>query len=441
MEKDKKIQILSELVSRMNLASKLGMQFQGDRDIYKALGYSTELEYNNFLAQYKRHDIAKAIIKRPVDKTWAGSLQILSQDNDTFNKEIKELNNKFHLKSIFSRLDVLTSLGRYGILLLGLDDVSVEADFQEPVQSGNRKLLYLRPFGEGSIEIYMKEINPNNNRFGKPLFYKILFEKDKEIIIHYTRVLHVTGELIDSEIYGTPILEVVYNRLQDLEKIVGGSAEMFWKGARPGYQAMVDKEFTMTPDEEKELKDQIDEYEHNLRRMLVNQGVQYKALASQVEDPTNHVDIQIQMISAVTGIPKRILTGSERGELASTQDNDNWLSAIQERRDEFAAPQIVYKFIDICQQYNILSKAEYEIEWSDLFITSNKDKMEIGKGYSTAIKEYSTNPNAINIMPLEAFYRFILHLTDEQIEAIDTMRQEEILEEDTFIQKQKKLEE
>ena len=37
------------------------------------------------------------------------------------------------------------------------------------------------------------------------------------------------------------------------------------------------------------------------------------------------------MISAETGIPKRILTGSERGELASSQDRDNWFERYPER--------------------------------------------------------------------------------------------------------------
>jgi len=132
--------------------------------------------------------------------------------------------------------------------------------------------------------------------------------------------------------------------LFDLEKLVGGSAEMFWRGARPGYKGKVDKEYTLTSDEEEDFQDQLDEYEHNLRRFLISRGIDISALETQVSDPSKHVDVQIQMISAQTGIPKRILTGSERGELASTQDITSWYSLIQGRRENYVAGNILRPF-------------------------------------------------------------------------------------------------
>ena len=128
--------------------------------------------------------------------------------------------------------------------------------------------------------------------------------------------------MLEDEVNGLPRLEAVFNRLLDLEKIVGGSAEMFWRGARPGFQGIVSEGYNMTDEDIDELQKQLDEYEHGLRRFLINRGVSLDALAQQVSDPRNHVDVQLQMISAITGIPRRILTGSERGELASTEDRE-----------------------------------------------------------------------------------------------------------------------
>jgi hypothetical protein len=225
----------------------------------------------------------------------------------------------------------------------------------------------------------------------------------------------------------------------DLEKLTGGSAEMFWRGARPGYQGKVDPEYMLTDAQRDTLQTQVDEFEHNLRRILINEGIDLQGLAQQVSDPDNHVDIQMQMISAVTGIPKRILTGSERGELASTQDRENWFSYIGQRREEFAEASIIRPFVDKCVECKILPEAEedYSIQWTPLFEESDKDKAEVGRIRATALKEYATNPTAEMIVPSEAFYRYFLGLEDDQIELIKEMQDQAIREEEQMIEEDK----
>jgi hypothetical protein len=218
----------------------------------------------------------------------------------------------------------------------------------------------------------------------------------------------------------------VFNRLKDLEKLVGGSAEMFWRGARPGYAGKLDPEYMLTKDTEEGLKRQLDEFENNLRRILMLEGVTLDSLEPQVVDPSMHVDIQIQMISAITGIPKRILTGSERGDLASTQDKDNWLDLIQMRREEYAEPKIIRATIDRCIEFGVLPKPEketYKIKWQDLYAPSVKDQADIGQIRSLALKHYTYNPEAEQFIPFEAFLTFFLGLEDEEVEYIKKLQQ------------------
>jgi hypothetical protein len=360
-----------------------------------------------------------------------------ADDDSSFKKAWKELLKNLSLKSKFIRLDKLTCLGKYGVLLLGFDDVKEIQEFKNPVQAGKRTLLYLKPYGQGDISIVKWEQDANQPRYGLPLFYQIKTsanesENDAIIQVHYSRVIHVPGELLTSEVEGIPVLQKVYNRLMDLEKLVGGSAEMFWRGARPGYQTKIDPEFQMGVKEESNLKAQFDEYEHHLRRFLTIEGVDIKELATQVSNPESHVDIQIQMISAASGIPKRILIGSERGELASTQDKVAWLEEVQNRREEYAELQIIKVFVDICIKYKILPMPEggvYSIEWEDLFAPSEKDKAEVGKVRATALKEYLTNPAVESIVSPEAFFKYFLGLKEEQITDIIELRDAEMNEE------------
>ena len=52
----------SALVARKQLFHRLGMSYDGERDLYEALGYKLSLEFDDFYQQYQRQDIAKAII-------------------------------------------------------------------------------------------------------------------------------------------------------------------------------------------------------------------------------------------------------------------------------------------------------------------------------------------------------------------------------------------
>lgn len=427
----KQIQALtSAIVSRANLAAGLGQSFGGSRDLYQALGYKTVLNYQDYWTQYTRQDIAKAIIDRPVKATWQGQLELIESeeaDKTPFEQAWADLNDRLKLRSLLARVDRLTGIGRYGVLLLGLDDVNDPLGFVKPVKSGQRNLLYVKPFGEESAKIKSYENNPSNDRYGKPKIYEVQvanvvgdFTSSSTIQVHHSRMIHILEDHLESDVLGIPKLEAVFNRLTDIEKIVGGDAEMFWKGARPGYQGMVNENYTMTEATKNDLKDQIDEFDHNLRRILINEGVDLKALAQQIADPTPHVDVQLTLLSAVTGIPKRILSGSERGELSSAQDSGEWKTYVQSRREDHAEPHIIRPFTDRLIELKVLPKpaVRYMVDWLDLFSISEKDRVEIGKSRANALREYTTNPMAESVIPPDAFFEYFLGLSQSQIDLV-----------------------
>ena len=420
----------SQIVNRANLFKQAGLSYGGDRDLFQALGYpqSSSLTYDDYFNRYDRQEIAAAVINRPVNATWRGGVDIVESDDDkdtALEVAWDELYKRLKLQSTFTRLDRLTGIGRYGVLLLGLDDVKIKEDFLKPVTPGKRKLLFIKPLSENSAVIKSFEEDSTNERFGQPLIYEITTSDPNtsasaQIQVHWSRVIHVADGLLESEIYGTPRLKPILNRLFDIEKITGGSGEMFWRGARNWFQGLIDKDFQMTQTMIDALQDQINEVEHNQRRIVVNEGVELKALEQGMHDPNNHLDIQIQMISAETGIPKRILTGSERGELASSEDRDNWFDLIDSRREEFAEPLIVIAFIDRMILYGVLPKPKekFSVVWVDLKATSDKEKAETGKTISEALSFYTSNLAAMAVIPPEAYLKHILGLSDEKVELI-----------------------
>jgi hypothetical protein len=106
--------------------AKLGQQYGGDRDVYEALGYDTNITYDEYATRYARQDIAAAIIDRPVDATWRGGVKLIEAHDEkesTFEKAWLDLYRKFKLNMVFPRIDKLTGIGKYGVLLLGLDGI------------------------------------------------------------------------------------------------------------------------------------------------------------------------------------------------------------------------------------------------------------------------------------------------------------------------------
>ena len=433
--KSRIIQNLSAIYNRLTFALKYGLQYRGNRNIYRSLGYpenDENLDFEYFFPKYERQDIATAVIDKPRNATWTGGIDIVSE-NEKISQEWIDLEKKYNVRQALNNLDKLAGIGRYAVLLFGFSDTATRQDWKRPV-TGKMELNYIKAYPETTAIIDEMEKNNKSERYGKPLFYKIITANNdgstNDFVVHYSRVLHVNNGSLISDIYGTPSLKPILNRLLDLEKLVGGDAEMFWRGARPGYTATPKDDYEMSDEAEQALDEELTKYEHDLRRFITAAGVDIKALEQQVSDPLNHVDVQIQLISAQTGIPKRILMGSERGELASTQDKEHWLNMIDTRRKEFAEPVLLRPFIDKCMKHGIMTEAEYMVLWSDIFAPSESQKIEIGMKRAEALKIYTESVGAMDTIPPEVAYKYILGFDKNQISEIEQAIQDMTIEDD-----------
>jgi hypothetical protein len=407
--------------SRLQMAASIaGRTYQGLRDIAEALGYNKNPTYADFKYRFDNQDIAHAVIARPVRATWKGSVFMMDTNLEPV-KEWTEFWNGLKIRNVFKRADTLTSLGRYSVLLLGFTDVVETEQFNTPVQPG-AKLAYIKPVQEPAANISKYNTEPMSPRYGLPEIYMISVsvagsESSVSVPIHHSRIIHLAYDLVDDEIKGTPALKPIYRRLEDLEKLVGGSAEMYWRGARPGYAGKLDEGYSSDSTFLEDISKQLDEYEHDLRRALMLEGVDLKALQTQISDPKNHVDIQIQMISADTEIPKRILTGSERGELSSTQDKTSWDEYISDRRGE-KGELLIRSLIDRLQELRLLPDIEYTLTWSaETFSLNPTEKTKIAKLRTEALKLYFDS-SMQEVISFEKYLINILELSDNVVTEI-----------------------
>ncbi len=423
---------LSALIQRANLASRLGQQFGGKRDIYNALGYKKDLTYDDYYNCYDRQDIAGRVVDMPASATWRNVPKIKEDDDEekdtAFEEAWKGLSKRLKVWHYMERADRLAGIGRYAVLVIG---VRGSGTLSDPLEKSSLKkpedIIYLSPFSERSAEIATWETDPGSPRFGRPLTYKIDFAGDLkgsvrftagQQIVHHTRVIHVADGLLEDEVFGRPRLRRVINLFYDMAKVAGGSAEMFWQGAFRGLHADLRDEHELGPDDEKNMTTEIDEYIHGLRRYIRTQGIDLKTLGGETPDPRGVFEVLISLISGATGIPKRILIGSERGELSSSQDETNFNSYIHERQIHFAEPMVLRPFIDKLIEFGALPepKEPYKVEWPNLFELDDKDKAEIADKKAATIQKYASTITAEEVVPIPEFREKILGLDREPSE-------------------------
>lgn len=362
----------STVLERIGLASFAGLTHGGRRDLWAACGYDRTLLLRQYRERYNRGDVASRIIEAFPDATWRGTGEDFVFDSDDpevatpFEQAWNRLNTRLKVWSVFRRADVLAGLGHYSVILIG-----APGNYNEPLPTnlGERGVIFLQPFCQEDAPITRYVEDTSDPRYGEPLEYTLrrtaVLRRGNEFTrvplgeqlsrqVHWTRTIHVADGALDDTVFGLPRLERVWNRLDDLDKVVGGGSEAFWLRVHRGFQLNADPEIEFEPAETQALNAQVEEFLHGMSRFIKTRGVDMKEFGSDVDKFDTNVASLIGLVSAATKIPQRILLGSERGQLASEQDDHNWASRVQDRRVAFAEPVIVRPFIERLVKHGVL---------------------------------------------------------------------------------------
>jgi len=435
------VHVMEAVAERWSLLNRLGLTHSGKRDLYEACGYKTTLEFDDYDHRYRRGDVAKAIIDRPVDRSWGSQPKIEERKGKTTKLEAawSVLAKESALFDKMARVDRLACLGTYAILVLGFDD----AGAMDTEVTAATSLLYCNAYSQKTARIYSIFEDTKDPRYGKPEFYDVnvkigteKIHKARPIRVHQSRVIHVVSDSLESDVEGIPRLEAPFNRLQDLETIAAGGTEMFWRGAFMGLGFVLNDGVEMPVDEElSKFNHEIEEYVHGLKRYMRLQGMKVENLAPQVSDPRGHAEVCKDLIAAASGIPKRILFGSEAGQLASGQDDSNWSTIIRQRQRVICEAKILRPTVDRLIAVGVLPAPEtdeYRVVWADLEDRRPSEIADTASRIADALSKYNNSAGIDEMLPPEIF------LTD--VLGFDKDRVEEIMELATKIANQNRLE-
>lgn len=377
------VRVLSDLLSRAGLARRAGKTFGGKRDLYEALGYARELRVEDFRDRYERGDVAGRIVDTYPKETWRDGPELVEdEDPETvtvWEQAFLDFAKRTRLWHVMKRADILSGLGPYSVILIG---AAGQLETELPKMQNLDGVLYLTPYAADDAQISTWETESESPRFGLPRTYRLsrkgtmgMTTLDREV--HWTRIIHIADNLLDDRVSGRPLLARVWNRLDDLDKVVGGGSEAFWLRVNGGTIFSVDKDVKVEEGKLDQLKTQAEEFAHGLRRTLAARGFTATQLDSDVSNFGNQVDAIMGLISGATSIPQRILLGSERGELASSQDKRAWDDRISERRTDFAEP-VIEQLVERLTTYGAMKAVKkYDVRWPDFEELDQVQKAEV----------------------------------------------------------------
>lgn len=395
---------ISSMLGRQLFAEKAGITYNGKRDLFKALGYKKHLTAKDFRDRFNRNGVANRIVKAMPDATWRGGFELIEDEDPTtetaFETAWNAFNERLKVNTKLRQGDILSGIGQFGVLVIGAPGETIE-----PLLSCKAEdITYMMAYSQEEVSVFKWDLDQKSNRYGQPELYTIarilaptLGNVNANVSlskqVHWTRIVHLADGLLDDLCFGEPRLEAVWNDIDDLEKVKGGGAEAYWRRADGGTQFDLDPELELEGEEDDSpdtstptpsgttsgMKKQIEEMEHGLRRYILTRGVKVNRMGSDVAGIKDPIDTIFMVISAATGIPKRVLSGTEEAKQAGMADRSNWDDRVSARRDDYAGPMVVRPLVDRLIGLGALPapKVKYQIRWSDIRTMDDMQRAEI----------------------------------------------------------------
>lgn len=334
-------------------------------------------------------------------------------------------------------------------------------DLGDPEGEGKakRKLLFLRPYPEVMATVTKWEGNIRSQRYMKPLEYLVKTIDPNGAYpagfpintqrVHWTRAIHIadTHHMPSAnEDLAIPAMQPVYYDILDAQKISGADSEGFFRNA------FLKIFFETHPSLGGDVLVDDDEIEEMMEQML-NGGQQHGRLSGmhanpvgpQVASPTEHLDSKYKRISIAMGYPKRVWEGSERGEMASGQDEDTHSDRVAERHNEYCSPHIcaplVNRFIlvGLCRP----PKLGYHLEWPAIGNQDEAGKATVFSTRATAFAAWAAIPPENKPMPdrwmLEHEAGYPPDEVEEMLAEVELEREEAKAEQEALMREQSEM--
>lgn len=440
------IQNENSTLSRDALQSLLGIN--KCRDIDKECGYPKGyISAQVYKESFEKISAGNRVVKVRPDQCWSEYPDLFETEEETetpFEKRWNELLTRLRIWTQMHNLDVVSGIGRYGVMLFGFND---GYPLDKPVRGFNDRLgrlvgrppanldvNFLRCFDETLVDIEAYDTDERSPRFGLPTSYQLTFVDtnntrgedddaarditDRKIVsgVHWSRILHFADNTISSPIFGLPRQAPVFTDLLDYKKVKGGASEGMWSGGFPG----ISLEST-SPDVEFDaatIDSAMQKYFNRQSRSIALENLRANTLAPNIASPDKHVAMILESICCGIDVPVRVFAGAQSGQLASELESQAWNRILSGRQKRLLIPDMIRPFANRLIQLGVLPRPKnLFINWTDFETITETQRSEISMKRTQALLQYCTS-GAEKIMPLEIYLSKILYFNDKEVKEI-----------------------
>lgn len=366
-------------------------------------GYSTNPTFAEMLQAYERHPAAHGAVHRLLDKCWQSLPRIKSPASDEETPWEKRVNAILRSTQAWAKLrdlDRRNMVGRYSALIYRVADGK---SLREPLDRAAR-LVDLVPLYEDQLRVTMWESDTTSATYGQPLMFQYQSRRvttgDTQgqpiewADVHPSRVQILAEGSVGDMFDGVPMLRAGFNSLVDLEKISGGSGESFLKNSARTLVFQYDRDTAVQAigenGERVSVRQAHEEQARALNRnqdaSIVMQGGTASTLQTTTHDPKPSFEVAANLFAASVRIPFVILFGQQTGRLASDEDKADFAARAKSRQVNELTPMLE-QFVRRMQAAGIIEAGEFEVEWKPLDAPGDKDKLEILKAMTAAMRE------------------------------------------------------
>jgi len=297
-------------------------------------------------------------------------------------------------------LDRRNMVGRYAALIYRVADGKPLRDKLERAS----RLVDLVPLYEDQLRVTMWDSDTTSASYGQPLMYQYQSRRVQTgdtqgqpiewADVHPSRVQILAEGSVADMFDGVPMLRAGFNSLVDLEKISGGSAESYLKNSARTLVFQYDRDTAVQAigenGERISVRQAHEEQARALNRnqdaSIVMQGGTASTLQTATHDPKPSFEVAANLFSASVRLPFTVLFGQQTGRLASDEDKADYAARAKARQQNELTPMLE-QFVRRMQAAGIIEAGEFEVEWPDVAAPSEREKVELLKSYTAAMRE------------------------------------------------------
>ena len=390
---------VSDTISIRSQMSQFNVTHGGKRDLNKAFGYNESPSFIDFYRLYIRNGIANRLIKSLPKSCWRDGFYIESK-GEKINEDILKVFKRNGLNQQFERADILNRLGEFSVLYVGIPDGLEKNMTVGKISKDKSKLIYFSCYDQTNVVVNKWNTDRLSVRYGLPETYTLtvtnlettkIQQQRASIEAHWTRVVHLSENSLNNPLSGTPYLSPIFNRFIDYEKVIGGSAEAYYRNALGKIVLETKEGFDDTIPAEQlasiqtAMRDSAEEFTNNFRSTLRLMGTTAKSISIPHNDPMNTINSIYKEFSSYSSLPLRVLTGEGGGQLAGSEDKATLNQLIQDRQDQFCSV-LVSDLMNIMEMAGVVKLPDdYEIKFPLSDPTTELEQSVISMNKTTAL--------------------------------------------------------